>query len=231
MPLVSQPASASIEKPDYWWYAARAGLLAAAVGEYVGDPARTLDVGSADGPSVDWLPPRTSLDLDPAGLMPGGVCGSALALPFADGAFDLVTAFDVVEHCEPESVALAEVRRVLAPGGRFLLSVPAYQWAWTDFDVAAGHYRRYTRRRLRDALAEAEFTVDRCTHIFAGTLPPFTAERLVRRLRPTAEASLPKVSPAADRVLRGLCRLDAWWLHRRDLSFGSSVVAAATKPA
>src|SRR5688500_3266185 len=77
--------SASIVQPDYWWYTARESLLRTALSEYVGEPRRVLDVGSADGPSVGWL--RTSghhvsLDVDPRGLSPGDVCGSALALPF-----------------------------------------------------------------------------------------------------------------------------------------------------
>ena len=92
---------------------------------------------------------RVTLDLFPRGLTPGeGVCGSATALPFRDGAFEVVAAFDVVEHCADEALALAELVRVLAPGGRLLLSVPAYQWAWSDHDVRAGHHRRYTRPRL-----------------------------------------------------------------------------------
>ena len=111
-----------------------------------------LDVGSADGPSVGWLRAEhrnVTLDLFPEGLTPGeGVCGSATALPFADGSFDVVSAFDVVEHCEDEQLAIAELTRVLEPGGRMLLSVPAYQWAWSDHDVRAGHHRRYTRPRL-----------------------------------------------------------------------------------
>ena len=89
------------------------------------------------------------LDIDPRGLEPGGVCGSALALPFGDATFDVVCAFDVVEHCEPEALALAELARVLKPGGRLLISVPAYQWAWTEFDEENGHHRRYTRRARR----------------------------------------------------------------------------------
>ena len=72
------------------------------------------------------------------------MCGSATALPFRDEAFEVVAAFDVVEHCEDEALAMAELVRVLAPGGRLLLSVPAYQWAWSDHDVRAGHHRRYT---------------------------------------------------------------------------------------
>jgi hypothetical protein len=74
--------SASIEHPDYWWYPARADLLRSALEGYIRDPRLVLDVGSADGPSVDWLHQKVkhvSLDVDPRGLDVGGICGSALA--------------------------------------------------------------------------------------------------------------------------------------------------------
>lgn len=235
--------SASIAAPEYWWYRARADLLLTALGGYVGQAARVLDVGSADGPSVGWLHGtgrHTALDIDPRGLGPGGVCGSALALPFADGCFDVVAAFDVLEHCEPEAVALAELARVLAPGGRLLLSVPAYQWAWSDFDEENGHHRRYTRGRAVAAVRGAGLKVERATYAFASVFPFFAAERLVRRVRqrvwqrrsgaPADIVSLPEVSPMIERVLIGLADLDQRLLGSRDLPFGSSVLLAASKP-
>jgi SAM-dependent methyltransferase len=160
------------------------------------------------------------------------VCASALALPFADATFDVVGAFDVVEHCDPESVALAELGRVLRPGGRLLLSVPAYEWAWTDHDVRAGHHRRYTRRRLVAAVEAAGFEVDRCTYGFAGVFPFFAAERLARRLRrrTSAEDGLPQVSGTVDQVLTGISRAESRVLRSRDLPFGSSVFLAGRKP-
>jgi SAM-dependent methyltransferase len=234
-----QPGSSSLSQPDYWWYRARTELLETVLGPFLQQPRIILDVGSADGPSVGWMSGgshrRVTLDLFPAGLTPGeGVCGSATALPFADDTFDVVAAFDVVEHCEPEQLAISELTRVLAPGGRLLLSVPAYQWAWSHHDVRAGHYRRYTRPRLVDLVQEAGLTVDRSTYAFGGVFPFFVAERLARRIgqrlgRKPPEGLAP-VSPRLDRLFMSLSDLDRRILARRDLPFGSSVFLAATKP-
>ena len=242
MSAVSQPTqsgSSSIREPDYWWYRARTELLQAALGDFLGSPRRLLDVGSADGPSVSWMHgehERFAIDLDPRGLRPGsGVRASALALPFGDGTFDVVGAFDVIEHCEPEAQAVSELARVLSPGGRLLASVPAYQWAWSDHDVRAGHYRRYTLPRLVAAVEAAGLTVRRSTYAFAGVFPFFAGERVARRLRRGvapggAPQGLPRVSPTLDRVLTGLSSVEARALRRTDLPFGSSVFLAAEKP-
>jgi SAM-dependent methyltransferase len=233
--------SPSIRQPRYWWYRARSELLRAALGPYVESARRLLDVGSADGPSVGWVTARAtvSLDLDPRGLRsPTGIRGSVLALPFADASFDVVTAFDVVEHCEPEETALAELYRVLEPGGRLLMSVPAYQWAWSDHDVANGHLRRYTRARATAAVEQAGFEVVRATYAFSAVFPAFAAERALRAVRhrvgagadePADVVDVPSVPPVVERALTGLCRLDRRVLAHRDLPFGSSVFVAAVR--
>jgi SAM-dependent methyltransferase len=235
--------SPSLDASEYWWYRVRGRLLQTVLGPFAEGAEDVLDVGSADGPSVAWLRGlrhHVTLDVDPRGLTPGhGVCSSATALPFADASFDLVGAFDVIEHCAPESLALAEIARVLRPGGRFLMTVPAYQWAWSDFDVHNGHHRRYTRPRAVAAVEAQGFEVLRATYAFASTFPFFAAERLFRRARMRlrgggAEAAdivrLPRTSPPVDRLLSALGQIDDAVLARRDLPFGSSVVVAARKP-
>jgi SAM-dependent methyltransferase len=237
-PQTAQPGSSSVQQPGYWWHRVRADLLRAAFAPVMGTPRRVLDVGSADGPSVGWMRgshQTVSLDLFPDGLRPGeGVCGSVDALPFADASFEVVSAFDVVEHCADDAAAVAELARVLVPGGRLLLSVPAYAWAWSDHDVRAGHHRRYTRAGLTRVVAEAGLTVDRRTHAFAAVFPIFVAERLVRRWRGGSprpeETRLPSVSPRQDRLLSTLSRVDRRLLARHDLPFGSSIFLAAHKP-
>ncbi len=241
--MTSTTGSPSLAVPDYWWYVARTRLLERVGGDYARGAKRVLDVGSADGPSVGWLRAterKVAMDIDPRGLEPGGVCGSATAMPFAAGSFDVVAAFDVIEHCEPEAEALAEVSRVLAPGGVFLMSVPAYQWAWTSFDEANHHHRRYTRGRAVRAVERAGLVVERATYAFGATFPMFAADRLRRRWRergdggPTSTRDglpeLPQVSPLVERVLLGATSLDERILRSSNLPFGSSVVLAASKP-
>ena len=89
------------------------------------------------------------------------VRGLISALPFADRQFDLVCAFDIVEHVEDGEGALAELSRVAAPGAVLLLAVPLYEARWTPFDDLVGHHRRYEPAQLQALLASRGFTIER----------------------------------------------------------------------
>jgi SAM-dependent methyltransferase len=86
--------------------------------------------------------------------------GSITALPFETAHFDLVCAFDIVEHIEDEDGALSELSRVSAGGGAFVLAVPLHPSRWTPFDEIVGHCRRYEPQRLLDKLDEHGFAVE-----------------------------------------------------------------------
>ena len=148
----SQPGSSSLHQPDYWWYRARTELLETVLEPYLGTPDRLLDVGSADGPSVGWM--RGDRHASPSTCSPTAsrpVRASAAPPPRCRSPTPAST-------WSPPSTwsSTARTRRWRGrgarpgarPGGRLLLSVPAYEWAWSDHDVRAGHHRRYTRPRL-----------------------------------------------------------------------------------
>jgi SAM-dependent methyltransferase len=88
------------------------------------------------------------------------VLDSITSLPFADSTFDLVCAFDIVEHVNEDDLALSELSRVSAPGAALLLSVPLHASFWTPFDDFVGHCRRYEPQRLLAKLAEHGFAVE-----------------------------------------------------------------------
>ena len=93
----------------------------------------------------------------------GGYAGSArlTQLPFGSDSFDLVAAIDIIEHVPDDTLALAEITRVLRPGGVLLLAVPLHPSRWTDFDAMVGHYRRYRPADLTALLATHGYRVER----------------------------------------------------------------------
>lgn len=93
----------------------------------------------------------------------GGRASQALvgALPYANAVFDLVCAFDIVEHVQDDGAAMSELARVSRPGATMLLSVPLHASAWTPFDAFVGHYRRYEPDALSTLLHAHGFTVER----------------------------------------------------------------------
>ena len=89
------------------------------------------------------------------------VHGMIGALPCADAQFDLVCAFDILEHVADDETALAELARVAAPGATLLLSVPLHAAAWTPFDDFVGHCRRYEPDDITARLARHGFRIER----------------------------------------------------------------------
>jgi len=87
--------------------------------------------------------------------------GQVNSLPFADGAFDLVCAFDIIEHVDDDEGALAELSRVAKLGGTLLISAPLHASLWTPFDEFVGHKRRYDPADLLSKLARHHLTVER----------------------------------------------------------------------
>jgi SAM-dependent methyltransferase len=96
--------------------------------------------------------------------------GDASALPFADASFDLVCAFDVVEHVVDDRAVFLELSRVLRPGGVLVFSVPLHPEAFNDFDAFVGHARRYAPQELLARLAAHGLALKR-SGVF-GMQPP-----------------------------------------------------------
>ena len=85
------------------------------------------------------------------------------SLPFADSSFDLVCAFDIIEHVDDEDAALSELARVARSGAALLISTPLHPHLWNAFDDFVGHKRRYEPPRLIAKLAEHHLTIERST--------------------------------------------------------------------
>jgi len=103
------------------------------------------------GPAVARLKTRGGL----------ATVGDATALPFPDRTFDLVCAFDIVEHVEDDRRVFGEIRRVTREGATVVLSVPLHPARWSAFDTLVGHVRRYDPDTLVPLLAQHGLTLER----------------------------------------------------------------------
>lgn len=208
---------------------------------------RILDAGCGTGGTLNRLrgyPRAVGFDYSPIALsfchqreLNNVRLGSIGAIPFPDREFDLVVSLDVM--CDAgtpsENVILAELYRVLKPGGRLYLNLPAYAWLRGEHDLAAGVVRRYTAEGLAAMLNAAGFEVARMTYWNTLLFPLVLAVRLSSRwgmsTDPNAARSDVKVPFAPlNRILTNIVRLEAAWLRGHDLPFGSSLACIAVKP-
>ena len=159
---------------------------------------------------------------------------SALTLPFSDAAFDLVTSFDVIYAFDDQraAMALAEMQRVLVPGGHLVLNVAALPFLKGDHSVLGGEVQRYTRQGLRRHLEGAGFEVRRLTYTNASILPLVAAARFAQRLRGHRESMDEIAVPRApiNGALGALLAAEAALLRVVNMPIGSSLLALARKP-
>jgi len=224
------------EDAHFWHAPRRALLLDTIAAAMLPAGARVLDVGCGTGRMVRELQ-ATGLDaygIDPwareSGLdAPRFTVGQAEAIPAPDRTFDAACAFDVLEHVD-DARALAELHRILVPGGWLFASVPAHAWLWSVRDELAGHRRRYSRRMLRDRVAAAGFDVQRLFGYQALLLPMLAAARAWSRLRggrDTASEDAP--GARANALLRAINRCEVAVGRRMRPAVGSSLVVVARK--
>lgn len=182
---------------NYWWFVGRRELAMHMLRSELGDtkipsfPLSILDVGCGTGGNMAALEQFgyvTGCDISreaiefcrQRGQLRVFLQDDPARLPFTTGSFDLVTAFDVLEHVERDREMMAELYRILVPGGTAFLTVPAHPWLWTIHDESLHHQRRYTRERLRSDLAAAGFTNIRVEYTNGLLMPLMVPIRWLR---------------------------------------------------
>lgn len=233
----------------YWWFVGRRILIRRLLEGFL-PPAGNhaiLDVGCGTGKNLELLsafgwtvgvePAGAALELCRTRGLSRLVQADAQKLPFADGSFDLATAFEVLEHILDDRGAIAECHRILKPGGMLVLTVPAYMFLWGEHDEALDHYRRYSGGQLRRRLAEAGFAPLRLgfciTFLFLPILGFRWIQRLVRwlGLRPagapkTAHIEMPQ---PISKFFVWLLKIEAWIIRYCDFPFGVTILCLAKK--
>ena len=246
MELQTYDIIARVER-THWWYRGRRAVLGAVVGAALGgrapDGGLALDFGCGTGanlPVVARCGAPVGVDVSDLALGyargRGGyralAQGDGTALPFPEGTFDWAFALDILEHLDADRRAAGELLRVLRPGGRLLITVPAFPALWGTQDDVSHHRRRYTRRTLLALVRGAGFEVERLTFINSALFLPIYVVRRAVRLLGLRVASENTLHPGwANPLLERLFAAEARVVPRVSLPFGVSLLCVARRPA
>ena len=229
-----------------FWFRSRNRLISWAVEQYFTRARRVLEIGCGTGFVLRAL--RESLPaacITASEVLQEGLVHAASRVPSVDfiqmdaraipyeGEFDLVGAFDVVEHIDDDQRVLREVHRALVPGGGLLLTVPQHPFLWSAADDYALHKRRYTRALLSDRLERAGFHMLRVTSFVSLLMPALLLSRWrqgkLSAYDPRAELEIPRMFDAG---LEGVMTLERGLIQAGlNLPFGGSLLVIGTREA
>jgi SAM-dependent methyltransferase len=230
---------------DHWWFVGRRAIIRAVLARRL--PPRQgntiLDVGCGSGgmlPMLAELGSVSGLEGDEQAVAHARETFSGWRVELGRipddvpraGELDVVTAFDVIEHLEDDVGALTALRAAVRPGGCVVVTVPALQWLWSEHDLASHHKRRYTRRRLIDALRAADLRVTHVSYFNTLLFPAVAGARLVQRARPgpiEAHSDFSMPSPWLNRLLARVLSSERSAVARRGLPIGVSLIAVARR--
>ena len=228
----------------HWWFHGKRLLMRSLLGKRLGKPGlRILDIGCGAGANAlelsafgDVTASDRSLDALAFVRSRGverAVAAEAPGLPFRDGAFDIVTAYDVIEHVDDDRGFVAELARVLAPGGALAVHVPAWPSLWSHHDEVLEHKRRYTRRSLRTLLDDTSgLALETLGWTNCAIFAPTAAIRWTRRLTGGGEgggADVGVVPAPLNTALRAVYRVEAALAATTGLPIGVSLAAIAVR--
>ena len=134
----------------------------------------------------------------------------ARSIPF-DGDFDVIGAFDVIEHIEEDELVLNQIRKALKPGGYAFVSVPQHMFLWSHYDDLGHHARRYGREEMQAKMRRAGFTIVDSRSFNSLLLPLMTLARLrMRRPGMTTDDVLDelRIGRMTNSALTGVLRLE-----------------------
>jgi SAM-dependent methyltransferase len=214
----------------HWWFTERRRLFARMISNMrLPTTARILDIGTSTGTNLRMLrnlgfTRYEGLDRSEEAVRwcakkgYGQVTfGDVCKIPFPDQSFDLILATDIIEHVDDDLTALREIHRVLKPGGRALITVPAFNILWGLQDDVAQHKRRYRAWELLARASDADLHASK--HFYFNYLlffPIFIARTLIRLVGIKMQSENQLNSPILNRVLQLVFRADIYtapYLH------------------
>jgi len=229
---------------DHWWFAGRRRILSGLIDSLPAPrPAKILEVGCGTGGNLSMLArfgEVVGLEPDPdSRAYAQERTGVAVTvghlpddLPFAPASFDLVCAFDVIEHVDDDAAAVKALAGLVKEGGFMAATVPAHAWMWSRHDELHHHKRRYRLAPFRALFEAAGLEIVRASYFNTALFAPIAAARIGKRLLGSQSADDDRLpAPPVNWALEQLFSAELGWLRLGSLPFGVSILVIAQRPA
>ena len=179
-----------ILEKEHWLFKIRRKIFFYFIKKYLPSGSKILDFGCGSGYLVGELQKigydaygidfeKEAIDYGVNSGIRNLVLGNGQKTEHSDKSFDMIVAFDVLEHIEDEKPIIGELLRILRPGGKLMITVPAYQWLWGVQDDVSHHFRRYTAGSLVNVFKNfLELKIVRKTYFNTLLFPPIAVIRL-----------------------------------------------------
>ena len=225
----------------HWWYRARREVLAALIRRTVGPAkdAAILEIGCGTGHNLAMLGQfgnvdALELDEEARGIAEGRLGRKVMSSPLpelnevAPHHYDLIGAFDVIEHIADDRAALASIASRLKPGGKLVVTVPAHQWMWSAHDVVNHHQRRYSKRALKALIEASPLRLESIGYFNSLLFPAAIAERMWSRVRGRDDSDLKLPPGPLNAALERAFAAERHLIGRLPLPPGLSLFAVAS---
>lgn len=225
----------------HWWHIAKRRIVHKLIKKY--NPSKKpkiLDIGCGTGKNIEELQKigdvygldnsKEALSFCKKRRLKKLILGTAEKTSLKKNFFDVITLLDVLEHTD-DSKVLKEAYRILKKDGLIIITVPAFGWLWSNWDVVLHHRRRYFAKSLIEILKKENFQIIKISYMYSFLILPALIIRTIKSLlfKKSYSSDFKLSSPYLNLIISQVTKVESFFIMLTSIPIGTSIIAVAQK--